>query len=107
MLYFFTENGVDVAENEWVTADQASPTDTARLMARVNIVATAANPTHEAAQDLYDHNTGLWLYAWGGYEIFYAVRPGAGVDDVWIVGIAPATNHAAVDAEMHRRAVLI
>jgi hypothetical protein len=107
VLYFFTENGIDVAENEWRAADQASSKDTAHLMARANQVALAASPNREAAPDLYDHNVGLWMYVWGAYEIFYGIRRRPGGDDVTIVGFAPTANHAAVDAEMHRRAALI
>jgi hypothetical protein len=108
VLYFFTENGVDVAENEWLSTYQANPNDGALLIARANRVALAPDPAREARPDLYDHNTGLWLYASGAHEMFYGIRPGPSGDDVIIIGCASTAGRtAALDAEMHRRATLI
>jgi hypothetical protein len=134
VLYFYIENNTKVAHLEWHAADQADRDATARLIARVNLVALAANPGLESMPDLYDFNSWLWLFGWGGYEIYYTLPPlpvlaNASRDtwfdqrlgiaerdlrqDVYIVGFASSEKimgllpRAQVDAEMSRRSTLI
>lgn len=49
VLCFYIENNTKVAHREWQAADQANPTDTARLIARVCFVALAEEPEPEVA----------------------------------------------------------